>query len=87
MTETGQNLTKITQGMIWVTESRPLWANASTDFASGVSGEINVFHSSNGVKLDSIWREFEYPTLQNNPNVTGINYHVVMPDGTTVKIK
>ena len=55
---------------------------ASKAFAQGAAGEVNVFQSASGVRLQSIWATTEYPALVENPNVTGIRFHVVMPDGS-----
>lgn len=53
---------------------KPLWNHASRSFATGAEGPINVFHSSRGVRLESVWRTVEYPKLMEASNP--IIYHV-----------
>ena len=83
-TAAGRALAQATEGVPW-SQARPQWLSMSEDFARSASGEVNVFQNSRGLSLDSIWRS-EYKVLQQNPNVTGINYHVVMPDGSVIKL-
>jgi RHS repeat-associated protein len=64
-------------------QARGQWLSLSQDFARNASGEVNVFQNARGVPLDTIWRN-EYEILMENPNVTGIKYWVVMPDGSVV---
>jgi hypothetical protein len=64
-------------------EARSQWMSLSQDFARSASGEVNVFHNARGVPLNTMWRN-EYEILLENPNVTGIKYWVVMPDGSVV---
>src|SRR6266550_5258707 len=61
------------------------WVSLSEDFARSASGEVYVFQNARGVPLDSIWRN-EYQILTRNPNVTGINFSVVMPAGSVVPV-
>jgi hypothetical protein len=68
--------------MPW-SEARSQWMSLSKDFALNASGEVNVFHNAAGVPLNTMWRN-EYDILLKNPNVTGIKYWVVMPDGSVV---
>jgi len=83
-TAAGRALAAATEGLPW-SQAMPRWLDLSRDFARTASGEVNVFQSVNGVFLNSIWRE-EYRILMNNPNVTKINYHVVMPDGSVFSV-
>jgi hypothetical protein len=76
MTARGVELNSLTRGMDYLTQAKPLWSQASKEFASGASGTVHVFQNARGVGLESIWREVEYPILKNNPNVQ-IIYHVV----------
>ena len=64
-------------------QARTQWVSLSEDFARNASGEVYVFQNARGVPLHSIWRN-EYQVLTRNPNVTGINFSVVMPDGSVV---
>jgi RHS repeat-associated protein len=79
MTSMGQQLTQATRGMDWLTKAKPLWQNASADFARGAQGEVNVFQNGAGVSLESIWRGTEFPILQQQGNP--IVYHIVLPNG------
>lgn len=81
-TAAGRALAQATEGVPW-SQARPQWLDLSKDFARGASGEVNVFQNARGLSLDSIWRE-EFKILTSNPNVTKINFHVVMPDGSIV---
>jgi hypothetical protein len=83
MSSAGQNLTRVTQGMSWQ-EARPLWVAESRNLAANASGEVHVFENAAGVSTNSIWGTVEYPTLMQNPNVTGTIHHVVLSDGTVV---
>jgi hypothetical protein len=71
-------------GGAW-SQTRPKWIELSREFARGASGEVNVFHSARGLSLDCMWRE-EFKILNSNPNVMNINFHVVMPDGSIVRL-
>jgi RHS repeat-associated protein len=53
--------------------SRHIWDDLSRNFASGASGNINVFQNSSGVSLKSTWKRIEYPILQKY----NITYHIV----------
>jgi RHS repeat-associated protein len=55
--------------------AKPLWENASRQFAETASGQINVF-VGRVPRPDSIWRSIEKPALQRNPAVTGIRVHL-----------
>lgn len=83
-TAAGRSLSQATQGLPW-SQARPQWLSLSQDFARSASGEVNVFQNGRGISLDSIWRN-EHQILRQNPNVTTINYHVVMPDGSVVRV-
>jgi RHS repeat-associated protein len=54
---------------------KPLWNAASRNFAKGARGPVDVFHSSKGVRIESVWGRKEYPILKKRGNP--INYHVV----------
>ena len=55
---------------------KPLWNKASQNFAQGANGAVDVFQSSSrGVRLDSVWRNYEYPQLINQGNT--ISYHII----------
>jgi hypothetical protein len=79
MTSAGQQLSQTTKGMDWLTQAKPLWKNASADFASGAQGPVHVFQNGGGVSLESIWRSTEFPILQQQGNP--IIYHIVTPGG------
>lgn len=79
MTNAGQNLTKLTQGMSW-TEAGPMWQRMSSTYAKGVpeNTSIHVFHNAEtGVGINSVWKTIEYPILkQKNVNII---YHNALP--------
>ena len=83
-TAAGRALTRSTDGVPWE-QARHGWLRLSEDFAWSAKGEVNVFQNSRGLSLDSIWRN-EYQILKQNPNVTGVNFHVVMTDGSIVTV-
>jgi len=83
-TSAGRALAQSTDGLPW-SQVRPQWLSLSEDFARGASGEINVFQNARGLSLDSIWRD-EFRILQQNSNVTRINYNIVMPDTSVVPL-
>jgi RHS repeat-associated protein len=64
-------------------QARSQWLSLSQDFARSASGEVNVFQNARGVPLNTMWRS-EYEILLENPNITGIRYWIVMPDGSVV---
>jgi hypothetical protein len=82
-TSAGQALSQSTQNIPWA-QARPQWLQLSQNFASTASGEVHVFQSE-AISLNSIWRD-EYQVLVNNPNVSRIIYHVVMPDGSVIDL-
>jgi hypothetical protein len=55
-------------------DSKEVWSNLSEKYAREAQGETHTF-----VKIDSsqrgVWEVAEKPTLQNNQEVTAINYH------------
>lgn len=73
MTLRGKVLDKITTKQTYPF-LKPLWDRASANFAKGANGTVDVFQSSKGVRLESVWAKKEYPRLfqQGNP----INYHI-----------
>jgi len=73
MTTTGRILHAITTKQTYPFV-KPLWDRASANVAKNAKGPVDVFHSSEGVRLQSVWATKEYPQLiqQGNP----INYHV-----------
>jgi hypothetical protein len=53
---------------------KPLWNAASKNFAKGAKGPVDVFHSSKGVRLESVWAKKEFPIIKKQGN--DINYHI-----------
>ena len=47
------------------------WENASRGYAEGASGKASAI-LGDSLRPGNIWQTYEMPTLQNNPNVTGI---------------
>jgi RHS repeat-associated protein len=76
MTAEGQTVGAATQGLDWLTQARPLWIQASADFANGAVGEVHVFQGAS-LSLQSAWATAEYPALIGNPYVTNIVVHGV----------
>jgi RHS repeat-associated protein len=76
MTAEGQTVGAATQGLDWLTQARPMWIQASTDFANGAIGEVHVFQGAS-ISLQSAWATAEYPALIGNPYVTNIVVHGV----------
>jgi RHS repeat-associated protein len=76
MSAGGQATEAATQGADWLTEARPAWVNASSNFANSASGEVQVFQGPL-ISTQSVWATTEYPALMANPNVTGVIYHGV----------
>ena len=54
---------------------KPLWNAASQNFARGAKGQVNVFQSNKGVRLESVWAKREFPILKQQKNK--IKYHIV----------
>jgi peptidoglycan hydrolase-like protein with peptidoglycan-binding domain len=82
MTQQGMELSAKTNNMPW-SQAKPLWKEASLEFANGAKGEVNVFQiAEKGVKIESVWATTEYKALILNQNVSKINYNVIMPDGS-----
>ena len=73
MTETGQQLSALTEGMEWE-QAAPLWQSASSQFASEAVGDVHVFLGPT-VSSSSIFNTIELPALLQNPAVTGILFH------------
>jgi RHS repeat-associated protein len=84
-TQEGAHALAQTAGMDWFA-ARPIWANASREFATGARGAVHVFQSAYGVARQGIWATVEYPALVENADVTEIIYHVVLEDGRIVQI-
>ena len=74
MTLTGKVLGRITTPSTFK-YVKPLWSAASKRFAKGARGQVNVFHSSKGIRLESVWSKREYPIIKKQGN--NINYHIV----------
>jgi hypothetical protein len=72
MTPAGQAVEKATRNLPW-SEARPVWVNASEEFARTAVGEVHVFQLQGGAARDSIWRA-EYDILSKNGNQ--ITYHI-----------
>ncbi|HUB77547.1 MAG TPA: RHS repeat-associated core domain-containing protein, partial [Bryobacteraceae bacterium] len=70
MTEAGQELEALTQGMDWA-DARPLWNALSADFAAAASGDVTAFISSSA-SLSSIFFETELGILLENEAVTSL---------------
>jgi hypothetical protein len=79
-TSTGRALTEATQGMDYLTEAKPLWAQASQEFATNAEGDVNCFINPAKYDPQSIWATVEEPTLSVNPDVTSVNITYVAPD-------
>ena len=73
MTKTGKFLDTITTKRTYP-YLKPAWNKASHNFARGADGAIDVFQSSKGVRLESVWKTVEYPELIKAGNA--INFHV-----------
>ena len=58
--------------------------SASTAFASGASGNIQVFQPAAGVPVEGIWAQYEFPALMQNPNVTTITYNIIDSSGNII---
>lgn len=72
MTLKGKVLEKLTD-LTSYNFTKPLWDRASTSFARGAEGAVNVFHNAaDGVSLTSTWTRIEYNILKENGNP--INY-------------
>jgi RHS repeat-associated protein len=56
-------------------QKNELWDIVSGRFAAAASGEVNAFVVPR--RSDSTWDRIEKPALQNNPNVTAINYPII----------
>jgi hypothetical protein len=50
---------------------------ASTSFAQAASGPVQVFQPAAGIPVNSVWSQFEYPALMQNPNVPSITYQII----------
>ena len=85
MTKAGQALEVLTKDMDWATQARPLWAEASTKFAQGTSGEIHVFQNM-VVDMESIWVKIEYPVLSSSERVSNFIYHIVSENGSIITL-
>ncbi len=82
MSALGREVEKATSNLSWE-QARPLWEQASRQFAEAASGTVHVFHG-NRVRLESIWATIEYQILSKNPAIR-IIYHVVLEDGTILE--
>ena len=76
MSEIGQRVNQMTQGMSWK-EARSLWEAASEKFAQGASGEVHAFLGSAVNYEHGMWATIEYPLLLVNDAVTAIIPHAV----------
>ena len=82
MTSAGRTAAKATSGATWEV-ARPVWVRASKEFARDAVGDVDVFQPWSGVSLEAIWR-IEYDVLRRQGNQ--VNYHVVMPDGSVMRL-
>jgi hypothetical protein len=73
MTQTGQQLTALTQGIAWE-EAAPLWESASSQFARQAVGDVHVFLGPS-VSSGSMFNTIELAALLQNPYVTSILIH------------
>lgn len=72
MTKTGKFLNAITTQKTYP-YLKPAWNRASQNFAKGADSTVDVFQSTKGVRLESVWKTVEYPVLmKSNP----IKYHL-----------
>jgi hypothetical protein len=58
-------------------EAKPLWQEASREFATGAQGQVDVF-MSRAARPDSIWRTIERPALESNAAVNSIRFHLTV---------
>ena len=72
MTKTGKFLDAITTRKTYPF-LKPAWNAASKRFAKGAGSSTDVFHSTNGVRLKSVWATKEYPQLMQQG--TKVNFH------------
>ena len=72
MTKTGKVLDAITTRKTYPLV-KPAWDFASKRFAKGAGASTDVFHSTNGVRLKSVWATKEYPQLMKQG--TKVNFH------------
>jgi RHS repeat-associated protein len=73
MTRVGRLLDAVTTSKTYP-YVKPLWNKASQMFARGAEGAVDVFQSSKGVRLESVWGTVEYPELMKQGAT--INYHL-----------
>jgi hypothetical protein len=83
MSPIGRAVEKVTAGMTW-DRARPLWEQASREFAETATGVVHVFQGSR-VRLESMWAKIEYEILKKNPSIK-IIYHHVLEDGSIVDL-
>ena len=55
---------------------------ASTAFARSASGDVQVFQPAAGIPINSVWAQFEYPALLQNPNVNNITFQIINESGS-----
>lgn len=49
---------------------KPAWEKASVSFAAATRGSAHVFqNATEGVRLDGIWRNFEYRNIRSDVNI------------------
>ena len=58
--------------------------SASTAFAQSASGNVQVFQPAASIPVNSIWAQYEYPALMQNPNVSSITYQIFDQSGKTI---
>ena len=69
MTRAGKNLTNLTQDLPW-SEANIMWQRLSKVYAKGTKGTVHLFRTSEGPAAGSIWKNIEFPILnQNNINI------------------
>jgi hypothetical protein len=75
MTERGMQLEKMTEGLDWESQAKPLWDLASREFAEGGgNGIVHVFQAGL-LRTGSAWATQEYPALVRQGAT--IIYHLV----------
>ena len=69
MTRAGKNLTNLTKDLPW-NEAKTMWQRLSKVYAKGAKGTVHLFRTPEGPATGSIWKNIEFPILnQNNINI------------------
>jgi hypothetical protein len=59
--------------------------DASVAYAQSACGNVVCFQPLSGIGVQSVWGQFEYPTLLANQNVTGIIYMIIDDAGGIIE--